>query len=609
MKIEIGHLVEENHSPVTLDIDALVYSKALLQANSGGGKSGLIRVVVEKTIPHIPTIIIDPEGEFSTLREKFDIVLVGEQGELEADPRSAGLLARKLVELGASAVLDIYELKPDAKHQFVKAFLESLMALPRKLWRPTFIVIDEAQMFAPEKGMGESDAGDAVADLQFRGRKRGFGTILATPRLSMLHKNVAGANNIFIGRTNLDTDQKRCGKALGKSDKEAIELRVLKPRQFYCYGPDLNVDGVTLFHVADCQTTIRKPGDRKSLKPPKASHVVEQLADQMKDIKQEAEKEIRDLNEAKAEIASLNRKLKAAESGRVPREQDTQRIKELEAALEKALLTKREVKSTVEKKIIVAGDLTRIENEGDRVAVLLRESRAHAAALEQLHDKISATIAEAKALNAQQLQVAPDRGDYLSINRAQAPTIRAPAVNVSKARESTGARSIATTNGDLPGVQQKVLDALAELEALGMSQPPVEQVAFMAGYSNIASKSFANARGALRSAGMLDYPTAGAMQLTDIGRGQAAQVAVPISVEELQSRIIDLLGGTIAKVVKESIKVYPDALPVDELARRCGYENIASKSFANARGRARTLGLITYPASGTVKAASILFME
>jgi hypothetical protein len=44
----------------------------------------------------VQTIILDNEGEFATLREKVDVLLIGDGGELPADVRSAGLLARRL---------------------------------------------------------------------------------------------------------------------------------------------------------------------------------------------------------------------------------------------------------------------------------------------------------------------------------------------------------------------------------------------------------------------------------------------------------------------------------------------------------------------------------
>jgi hypothetical protein len=41
---------------------------------------------------------------------------------------------------------------------YVREFLEQLTSLPRKLWRPTFIVLDEVHLFAPEKGHGEAES-------------------------------------------------------------------------------------------------------------------------------------------------------------------------------------------------------------------------------------------------------------------------------------------------------------------------------------------------------------------------------------------------------------------------------------------------------------------
>src|SRR5262245_32048841 len=90
MDIKIGKTTEGRS--LTLDADRLIDTRALLQANSGGGKSWLLRLIAEQTGPSLQTIILDPEGEFVTLREKVDCVLVGRDGEIPADTRSAALL-------------------------------------------------------------------------------------------------------------------------------------------------------------------------------------------------------------------------------------------------------------------------------------------------------------------------------------------------------------------------------------------------------------------------------------------------------------------------------------------------------------------------------------
>jgi uncharacterized protein len=177
-------------SDTVIDLPRLIDSSLLVQANSGGGKSWLLRRLLEQSHGKVQQIVIDLEGEFSTLREKYDYVLAGRGGDTAVNPRSAGLLARKLIELNVSAIIDLYELHHHERKHFVKLFLESMINAPKELWHPVMVVIDEAHVFAPEKG--QSEAMDAVIDLATRGRKRGYCAVLATQRLSKLHSSHRG---------------------------------------------------------------------------------------------------------------------------------------------------------------------------------------------------------------------------------------------------------------------------------------------------------------------------------------------------------------------------------------------------------------------------------
>src|SRR5258708_19441759 len=168
-----------------LDLPALVDTRLLIQANSGGGKSWLLRLIAERA--GIQTIVLDNEGEFASLREAGDVLLVGASGELPANPRHAALLARRLLEYKVSAVVDLYELKLAERRHFVKLFLESLIHLPRDLWRPTLVILDEAHIYCPERGSGEAESTEAVISLMSQGLNPGSPGIIATRRLSMLH--------------------------------------------------------------------------------------------------------------------------------------------------------------------------------------------------------------------------------------------------------------------------------------------------------------------------------------------------------------------------------------------------------------------------------------
>src|ERR1700752_4369200 len=102
MKIAMGKTA--HGKPVAFDLQTLLVTRLLLQANSGAGKSWALRRLMEQLAGHVQTIAIDPEGEFSTLREKFPYALIGKGGDAPALPRTAALTAERLLELKASAV-------------------------------------------------------------------------------------------------------------------------------------------------------------------------------------------------------------------------------------------------------------------------------------------------------------------------------------------------------------------------------------------------------------------------------------------------------------------------------------------------------------------------
>lgn len=296
------------NSKTEINLTKLIDSRLLVQANSGGGKSWLLRRLLEQSHGKVQQIILDPEGEFGTLREKYDYVLAGKGGDTPAEPRSAALLAHKLLELGVSAIIDLYELPPQDRKRFVRLFLEALVDAPKELWHPVIVVLDEAHVFAPEKDV--SEASSAVKDLATRGRKRGYCAVLATQRISKLAKDAAAeCNNKLIGRSSIDIDMKRAGYELGFTKQEQLlSLRALKPGEFYAFGPAIS-DEVIRVDVGDVQTTHPKAGSRTLTKvvPPTVS--IKKILGKLADLPVEAEKEAKTIAEMKSEIKELKRKL------------------------------------------------------------------------------------------------------------------------------------------------------------------------------------------------------------------------------------------------------------------------------------------------------------
>lgn len=303
--MEIGK--DSNGQKVVIDLKNLIATRLLIQANSGGGKSWLLRRLLEQSHGKVQQIVLDLEGEFSTLREHYDYLLVGKDGEVPANIKTAALLARKLLELNVSTIIDLSELKKHERILFVKRFLESLVSSPKNLWHPCLIIVDEAHEFCPQASKSESAS--AVIDLMTRGRKRGFCGVLATQRISKLHKDAcAEANNRLIGRTGIDIDRKRAAEELGFTSKEdERSLRNLKPGEIYAFGPSISTEVIKV-KVGAVKSTHPEPG-MSLQKVSKTPDNIKKLLKNVIDLPKEAEDEIRTLNEHKTEIIRLKREL------------------------------------------------------------------------------------------------------------------------------------------------------------------------------------------------------------------------------------------------------------------------------------------------------------
>lgn len=293
------------------DLDVLVDTRLLIQANSGGGKSFVVRRVLEQTHGRVQQLVIDPEGEFASLRERFDYVhAAAAGGDTAAHPRSAGLLAERLLELGVSAILDLYELSRPDRVRFVRLFLEALIEAPKRLWHPVLVVVDEAHTFCPESDKAESS--NAVIELASRGRKRGYSAILATQRIQKLNKDAAAdLNNKLIGRTSLDVDLARASNELGFPRARWAELRDLEPGQFFATGPAFSSRGVTSVRIGKVKTTHPKAGARIAFKVAPPTSAIKALLPKLSDLPAEAEERARTVEDLTREVQRLEREAKA----------------------------------------------------------------------------------------------------------------------------------------------------------------------------------------------------------------------------------------------------------------------------------------------------------
>ncbi|MFH5925316.1 helicase HerA domain-containing protein [Roseomonas xinghualingensis] len=249
-------------APGMMDLEELLATRLLVQGNSGSGKSHLLRRLMEQSAPWVQQAVIDPEGDFTSLADRYGHLVIDAAAHTEDAMTAAGDRVRRH---RVSVVLNLEGLEVDRQLRHTAAFLGGLFDAERDYWTPMLVVVDEAQLFAPAAGGDTSDDArraslSAMTDLMCRGRKRGLAGIIATQRLAKLAKNVAAeASNFLMGRTFLDIDMARAADLLGMERRQAEHFRDLQRGHFIGLGPALSRRPLAI-RIGEVETQSRGSG-------------------------------------------------------------------------------------------------------------------------------------------------------------------------------------------------------------------------------------------------------------------------------------------------------------------------------------------------------------
>ena len=145
MKVDIDMGAAPAGAKAMLDLEELLATRLLVQGNSGSGKSHLLRRLLEQSAQWVQQCVIDPEGDFVTLADKYGHVVVdGARTENELTR-----IAARIRQHRVSVVLDLEGLDVEQQMRCAAAFLGGLFDAERDYWYPMLVVVDEAQLFAP----------------------------------------------------------------------------------------------------------------------------------------------------------------------------------------------------------------------------------------------------------------------------------------------------------------------------------------------------------------------------------------------------------------------------------------------------------------------------
>jgi uncharacterized protein len=574
-------------------------------AKRGAGKTNTARVLVEELAgANVQVVVLDPVGAWWGLRAGADgkraggleiPVLGGAHGDVPLQAAAGALLADVVVDAGQSLVLDLSDFSKTEQRRFVAEFAERLYQRKARNASLLHVVLEEADEFAPQRvNAGDARMVGAIEQLVRRGRGRGLGLTMITQRSASLNKSILTQADVLIAlRTTGPQDRKAIEAWIEKQDVDDIDvvatLPSLQTGEAWIWNPErdlLQRVQIRLARTFDSSSTP-KAGQRRT-DPTLAAIDLAKLGAEIEATAERARE---------SDPTALRKRLRDVERDA---DQRLARIRELEHALEQRPA---EVEVERVEVPVLNGNLDRlveaVEALQQLAPQLVTAGEAIAAGATEISTAIASTAEASTRASTHPAAAAqaPPRAP-----RAQAPPQREQAAPARPAPQRTP--GIAS---DISGPQQRILDALAALETIGLGDAHKTQLALFA-QASPKSSSYSNNLGALRTAGYIDYPAGSRVALTPEGRAIADASGAPTSTDELHTFVYGLVGGAKARLLEALIAQYPNDLAKDELAERAG-ASATSSSFSNNLGSLRSLGLIDYPAPGRVAALPVLFLE
>lgn len=542
-------------------------------------------------------VIVDPKGDWWGVRSAANgidpglpiVILGGEKGDVPLEVNAGEVVGKLVVEERVSVLLDLSLLRKHEVATFMADFLETLYRLKaREQYRtPLMLIVDEADAIAPQsvknlgiKGGNVERMLGAAEDIVRRGGQRGIGCTLISQRSAVLNKNVLTQIQMLVVLRTISPQDLAAIDAwidVHGSDEERKILKVSLPSlpigDAWLWSPGWpTTEGIfERVHILPIETfdsgATPKPGEKR-VEPKNLADVdLEALSRQMAATIEKAKAE--DPKELRKQIAELKKQVAA----KVPAPaKPVETIKEVE----KPVLREREIKrleSFVEKLGAVGKQLFEVAN-GIQTAISKVSTNGHKPA-------------------------PPPRSMATRIERTVPAS---PAPRTTQTPREAGDLKINKT-------QQRILDALAWYESIGIPEPSNIQVGAIA-LIDATGGYFSNTVGPLSANGLIERRS-GSMSLTDEGRAVAS---VPESIGTLDDyhdvlrrrvkqarsasgRTVDILNAVIGRQgAAISTKEIGDEIGIDPTG---GY-------FSNTIGPLGTLGLIERD-QGWVRPTEVLF--
>jgi hypothetical protein len=577
---------------LSLPVDAVTQRISIL-GRTGSGKSHTAGVLGEEILKAgQQLVVLDPKGDWWGLRSSADgktaglpiTIMGGDHGDIPLEPTAGALIADVIVNERISVVIDMSLFESKAEEcRFAAAFADRLY---RKNRKPMMLVIDEADMFAPQRP--ERDENLMLNRFQTicrRGRSKGIGVILISQRSASLHKGCLSQTELMVAhQTTAPQDKKAVeGWVIAHGDEERRKqfmnrLPGLENGRAVVWSPSwLDIFKEIQVRRKETYDSSETPRVGVRRRAPKVLAQVDldrlkrHMTETIEKAKQEDPKALRaEIQKLRAEIAAKPEVAPPTANPSAPIIRD--RLVKVPALKMGEIKALHKLVERMEKAKNSLGWSTQaLEIGANAVARALGEA------------------AEAGEKTSRPTRVPP-----------QVPLARPP---VQCLKVASSAPQNGASRADLLAGERKMLEVLAQFHPGTRTR---SQLGALAGYTP-SGGTFGNYYGRLKRFGLIKEDILGTVLITEAGLSWfgSSLPKAPATTDELLAMWRSKLLAGERKMLDAVVSRYPSVVSRQELGEETGYEATGG-TFGNYLGTLRRNALVTVDKE-SVKASDAIF--
>lgn len=571
-----------------LPADAITQTFGFFGRKGSGKTYAAGRLAEEFLNASVQIVVLDPIGNWYGLRlddtgkrpSRFHIpILGGEHGDVPLQVKGGAIVADFAVSTGSSMIVDVSHFRKHERKEFVTEFAEQLFHQKKTKRSPMHIIIEEAQVFAPQKTFkGEERMLGALEDIVRLGRNYGIGSSMISQRPQSVNTELRNqCEPLVVFQLVAKHERDAIGgwmEHMGvESDLEA--LAKLKVGECFFWSPAwLDQFTKTKFLKKQSFDASATPKIGEHIENPKQLGPVdlEALHAALKDTIERAKAE--DPRELKRQIADLRRQLAAAPKERERVETERVEIPVIKDSQVKAL------------ERIFGRIMVEAERHGKAMMRFWQIQNEVAKALQESILGAVKSVAGVRPLSQTNPHVQGLEGRRRLARSVESSTAIENRRYRNASRTGEKLKIIAANlNGDekLGKCETAILATLAQHGECDMGR-----LALLSGYRR--SGGYKNSVSKLRTLGYLDGPNTGIMKITEAGLKVGEFDALPAGRELFNYWLNSPRMGVCEREIMKMLDGRRNGSTIDEIAEATEYA--LSGGFKNSLSKLRTAGVI-----------------